>query len=219
MSETLPVFTRVTLFTDSDGRARWRDEPIVLGEGNPQFRVAPAVACSEMQLREILDLDAMLSKDPAPESLSDDDDGDDDGTEERQGPVQRGAGSGVVIDAKGYILTNNHVVGDADDIKVQFIDGKELPAKIVGTDSRSDLAVIRVEAKDYALKAAKHVDAEIDKAQRKLDEDPGLVPDEWKSYTVAPGEVEFWQGSPDRRHWRLSYQRVAAGWDRTRLWP
>ncbi len=63
------------------------------------------------------------------------------------------------------------------------------------------------------------LDAEIDKARRKLDDDPGLVPDEWKSYTVAPGEVEFWQGSPDRRHWRLSYQRVAAGWDRTRLWP
>ncbi|HNI58446.1 MAG TPA: Do family serine endopeptidase [Pseudomonadota bacterium] len=89
-----------------------------------------------------------------------DDDGDDDGTEERQGPVQRGAGSGVVIDAKGYILTNNHVVGEADDIKVQFIDGKELPAKIVGTDSRSDLAVIRVDPKDYSLKAARLGDSE-----------------------------------------------------------
>ncbi|MBL8635863.1 MAG: Do family serine endopeptidase [Myxococcales bacterium] len=82
------------------------------------------------------------------------------GGEERQGPVQRGAGSGVVIDTKGYILTNNHVVGDADDIKVQFIDGKELSAKIVGTDSRSDLAVIRVDAKDYALKASKLGDSE-----------------------------------------------------------
>jgi len=89
-----------------------------------------------------------------------DDDDDDSSGEERQGPVQRGAGSGVVIDTKGYILTNNHVVGEADDIKVQFIDGKELPAKIVGTDSRSDLAVIRVEAKDYTLKAAKLGDSE-----------------------------------------------------------
>ncbi len=89
-----------------------------------------------------------------------DEDGEDDGTEERQGPVQRGAGSGVVIDTKGYILTNNHVVGDADDIKVQFLDGKELPAKIVGTDSKSDLAVIRVEPKDYAIKAARLGDSE-----------------------------------------------------------
>ncbi len=88
------------------------------------------------------------------------DDGSGGGGEERQGPVQRGSGSGVVIDTKGYILTNNHVVGDADDIKVQFIDGKELPAKIVGTDSKSDLAVIRVETKDYALKAAKLGDSE-----------------------------------------------------------
>lgn len=63
------------------------------------------------------------------------------------------------------------------------------------------------------------LDAEIDKARRKLDENPGLVPDEWTSYAVAPGAVEFWQGSPDRRHWRLSYQRGDDGWDRTRLWP
>lgn len=88
-------------------------------------------------------------------------DGDEDnGLEERQGPTQNRAGSGVVIDQGGYILTNNHVVGDADNIKVQFLDGKELPAKIVGTDSRSDLAVIRVEAKGYALKTARLGDSE-----------------------------------------------------------
>ncbi|HRI52400.1 MAG TPA: Do family serine endopeptidase, partial [Pseudomonadota bacterium] len=87
-------------------------------------------------------------------------DDDDDGGEEQSGPVQRGAGSGVVIDEKGYILTNNHVVGEADDIKVQFLDGKELAAKIIGTDSRSDLAVISVDTKGYAVKAAKLGDSE-----------------------------------------------------------
>jgi serine protease Do len=86
-------------------------------------------------------------------------DDDDDGMEE-QGPTQRGAGSGVVIDEKGYILTNNHVVGGVDDIKVQFLDGKELPAKIVGTDPRSDLAVISVDAKAYKVKAAPLGDSE-----------------------------------------------------------
>jgi len=87
-------------------------------------------------------------------------DDEDDGSEEQSGPVQRGAGSGVVIDEKGYILTNNHVVGEADDIKVQFLDGKELAAKIIGTDSRSDLAVISVDTKGYAVKAAKLGDSE-----------------------------------------------------------
>ncbi len=54
------------------------------------------------------------------------------------------AGSGVVIDPRGYILTNNHVVEDASDIKVTFNDGREVPATIVGTDPKTDLAVIKV---------------------------------------------------------------------------
>jgi pyridoxamine 5'-phosphate oxidase len=63
------------------------------------------------------------------------------------------------------------------------------------------------------------LDAEIDKAHHKLADDPAHVPAEWISYAVRPGHVEFWQGSPDRRHWRLGYQRTSSGWDRTRLWP
>lgn len=85
---------------------------------------------------------------------------DDDDSDEQSGPVQRGAGSGVVIDEKGYILTNNHVVGGADEIKVQFLDGKELAGKIVGTDPRSDLAVISVDTKSYKVKAAALGDSE-----------------------------------------------------------
>ncbi|QLL05973.1 pyridoxine/pyridoxamine 5'-phosphate oxidase [Mycobacterium vicinigordonae] len=63
------------------------------------------------------------------------------------------------------------------------------------------------------------LDAEIDKALRKLTDEPGLVPAEWISYAVRPSEVEFWEGTPDRRHRRLSYYRVGDTWDRTQLWP
>lgn len=63
------------------------------------------------------------------------------------------------------------------------------------------------------------IDAEIAKAHRKLTDDPELVPAEWVSYAVRPTQIEFWQGSPDRRHLRLSYQRVDDGWERTQLWP
>jgi len=62
-------------------------------------------------------------------------------------PPMRARGSGVVIDpGEGFILTNAHVIADADDITVTFADGRELPARRVGSDARSDVAVIRVEA-------------------------------------------------------------------------
>ncbi len=82
--------------------------------------------------------------------------GDEDGGFET--PKQVGAGSGFVVDARGYILTNNHVVEGADVIKVRFADGRELPAKITGTDPKTDLAVIKVEAGN--LVAAKLGDSE-----------------------------------------------------------
>jgi serine protease Do len=67
----------------------------------------------------------------------------------RQQPeVQQGTGSGVIVSADGYILTNNHVVAGADKLKVILNDGRELAATVVGTDDRTDIAVIKVTAKD-----------------------------------------------------------------------
>ncbi len=61
--------------------------------------------------------------------------------------VQQSLGSGVIVDAgKGYILTNNHVIAGADDIKVTLTDGKSFKAKVVGTDPQTDLAVIQIHA-------------------------------------------------------------------------
>lgn len=57
-------------------------------------------------------------------------------------------GSGVIVSAGGYILTNNHVVEAADEIEVSLSDGKKLLATVVGSDPETDLAVLRVEAKD-----------------------------------------------------------------------
>ncbi len=66
----------------------------------------------------------------------------------QQQPAQEGLGSGVIVSADGYILTNNHVVNGADTIKVVLNDGRELTAKVIGTDPQSDLAVIKVDAKN-----------------------------------------------------------------------
>ncbi len=63
-------------------------------------------------------------------------------------PRQRGAGSGVIIDKRGYILTNNHVVEGVDRITVRLGDKSEFSAKVVGKDPRTDLAVIKIEPKE-----------------------------------------------------------------------
>jgi S1-C subfamily serine protease len=60
-------------------------------------------------------------------------------------PVE-GVGSGVVIDEKGYILTNNHVIDDAERLNVTLADGRVLRGRVVGSDEVTDLAVIKVEA-------------------------------------------------------------------------
>ncbi|MBS0431857.1 MAG: Do family serine endopeptidase [Proteobacteria bacterium] len=59
--------------------------------------------------------------------------------------IQQSLGSGVIVDAaKGYILTNNHVVAGADDIKVTLTDGRSFKAKLIGTDPATDIAVIQI---------------------------------------------------------------------------
>ncbi|MBA3850703.1 MAG: 2-alkenal reductase, partial [Opitutus sp.] len=57
-----------------------------------------------------------------------------------------GLGSGVIISPDGYILTNNHVVEEADELKVAFSDDREFPAKLVGADPKTDIAVIKIDA-------------------------------------------------------------------------
>ena len=58
---------------------------------------------------------------------------------------QHGLGSGVIISPDGYILTNNHVVGNADEIKVTLMDKREYTAKVVGKDAKTDLALIKID--------------------------------------------------------------------------
>ena len=60
-------------------------------------------------------------------------------------------GSGVIVDSTGYIVTNNHVVAKADEIKVLLNDKREFTGKVVGTDPKSDLAVIKINAKDLPV--------------------------------------------------------------------
>ncbi|MET0065470.1 MAG: DegQ family serine endoprotease [Candidatus Thiodiazotropha sp.] len=66
-------------------------------------------------------------------------------------PEKRSLGSGFIISGDGYILTNNHVVDDADEILVRMNDRREFIAEVVGRDERSDIALIKIEADDLPV--------------------------------------------------------------------
>lgn len=72
---------------------------------------------------------------------------------------QSSLGSGFIVSKDGYIVTNNHVVDDADEIKVTLKSGEEYTAKVVGTDSNTDIALIKIEA-DNPLKVAELGDSD-----------------------------------------------------------
>jgi len=63
-------------------------------------------------------------------------------------PKQHGLGSGVIVTRDGYLLTNNHVVDGADEVKVALNDGREFTARVVGKDPKSDIAVVKIDARD-----------------------------------------------------------------------
>ena len=71
--------------------------------------------------------------------------------QDKQTFKQQAAGSGFIIASDGYILTNNHVVEESSKITVRLADQREFPAKVVGTDPQSDVAIIKIDAKDLPV--------------------------------------------------------------------
>ena len=107
--------------------------------------VSPAVVSIDVRqrvnaesLRDIPGFDGLPFDLPIPE-----------GEGEEDLPEQLGSGSGFFISADGYIVTNNHVVANAEEITVRLNDERELTATLIGTDPETDLAVIRVEGDDF----------------------------------------------------------------------
>ncbi|NBY68188.1 MAG: protease Do, partial [Betaproteobacteria bacterium] len=68
--------------------------------------------------------------------------------EQERDSKQEGLGSGVIISDDGYILTNNHVIEGADELKVSLSDEREFTAKVIGADPKTDVAVIKIEAEN-----------------------------------------------------------------------
>ncbi len=70
---------------------------------------------------------------------------------QQNAPRQYGQGSGVIVSKDGYILTNNHVVDEADEVKIALTDGREFTAKVVGKDPKTDVAVLKIDGKGLDL--------------------------------------------------------------------
>jgi serine protease Do len=68
-----------------------------------------------------------------------------------EAPILRGSGSGFIVSPDGYILTNAHVVENADEVRVRLTDRREFRAKVIGSDRRTDVAVIKIDAKDLPV--------------------------------------------------------------------
>ncbi len=108
--------------------------------------------------------------------------------EQREGPPNQqermGLGSGFIISTDGYIVTNNHVVEGADSVLVRLSDRREFDAEVIGTDPRSDLALLRVDAKGLpALTLAEVDDLEVGEWVLAIGSPFGL------DYSVAAGIV------------------------------
>ena len=119
-------------------------------------KVSPAVVSIDVSSR--VDASSLRFRgfpfDLGPQGRGEKNDGDgqgEDGGEDTGRPRQQSSGSGFFITANGYIVTNNHVVEGADEITVTLKDGRELKAKIVGTDENTDLAVIKVEGTGFTF--------------------------------------------------------------------
>ena len=137
----------------------------------------------------------------------------------------RGLGTGMLIDDKGHILTNNHVVAGATEINVLLADGTSCPAKLVGTDPKTDLAVIRIAA-DEKLPAVTFGDSGPDGSRRlggghwpspraRSNRYPGnhqrQAPSRRPRPNVIPGLSADRCGHQSRQQWRAADQSGGAG--------
>lgn len=73
------------------------------------------------------------------------------GPQEQRIPEQRGTGSGFIVSPDGYILTNAHVVEGADELRIRLTDNREFAGKVIGLDKKTDIAVVKIEAKDLPV--------------------------------------------------------------------
>jgi serine protease Do len=142
---------KVPIYVSSDAKI---NDQVTLNGGFAAIAkaVTPAVVTIKISSRKSSQQDVPFMFDPFRDFF---DRQDDEGTPRRRSPreqqgqgrlVPTGVGSGVIVSPDGYILTNNHVVDEADKVEVELNDNRKFIAKVIGVDSPSDVAVIKIDA-------------------------------------------------------------------------
>lgn len=111
-------------------------------------RAAPAVVSIQTTQEVIINTNPMFNDPIFKFFFGDAFDHDEKNVSPQQKHLQQGLGSGVIVDKKGYILTNNHVIKDASLITIKFPTGQICDAELMGSDSRTDLAILKIKQKD-----------------------------------------------------------------------
>lgn len=120
----------------------------IISYANAVERAVPAVVSIQTTQEISLSSHPMFSDPIFKFFFGDSNDGDDRKQAPQQKQFQQGLGSGVIVDKRGYILTNNHVIKDATAIIVKFANGSTSEAELIGSDSRTDLAILKIKQKD-----------------------------------------------------------------------
>ena len=155
VSLTALAFTGIVAYMPSAAIANEKPLAGILQPGTPVSfadlveQVSPAVVSINVTIKKPLPAQSMGNFDELPDGLREwlerqmPGFGQPDGPRMREG---RGLGSGFLISTDGYVVTNHHVVNNATEIKVRFQDSREFDAKLIGSDQRTDLAVLKIES-------------------------------------------------------------------------
>jgi len=120
----------------------------IISYANAVERAAPAVVSIQTTQEIPLNTHPMFNDPIFKFFFGDSLDGDDRRSIPQQKQLQQGLGSGVIVDKRGYVLTNNHVIKDATSIIIKLSNGITSEADLVGSDSRTDLAILKIKQKD-----------------------------------------------------------------------
>jgi serine protease Do len=126
------------------GRAVAADAPLWTTIAPPRRRTTPLADLAERAMPAVVHIRGLLPPLSAPASGGNSSDGESDGDAEGD---RISIGTGFIVEAGGYIVTNDHVVRNVSQLRVRFFDGREVPACVLGSDAPSDIALLKVDVR------------------------------------------------------------------------
>ena len=145
---TILSISFISVISSADNKKKIEEIKGIISYANAVEIAAPAVVSIQTTQEIPLNTHPMFNDPIFKFFFGDSLDGDDRRSTPQQKQLQQGLGSGVIVDTRGYVLTNNHVIKDATSIIIKLSNGITSEADLVGSDSRTDLAILKIKQKD-----------------------------------------------------------------------